>query len=186
MRAEPDLLRDRIATYDIAESGLGYLFAHSDSLEATTFGAMLESFARVEAIATCCSTAIIDAVAAGRFVVAYNVLGSYVASTPGAAVGVILPEDYTLILSRAMMIPKAAAHSAEAARLLDFLLSPGAQAGLERAGLLMARDPAETGLLPSARRLIPLSPPLLVALDRNRRAELFALWERAFRGEFTP
>ena len=63
MRNRPDLLQRRIATYDIAASGLGYLFAHADSLEATTFGAMLEGFARVQAVATCCSSEIIDAVA---------------------------------------------------------------------------------------------------------------------------
>ena len=136
MRAEPDLYRGKIATYDIAASGLGYLFAYSDSLEATTFGALLESFARVEAVATCCSAEIIAGVAEGRFLIAYNVLGSYAANASAPEVGTILPEDYTLVLSRAYMIPRNARQKAAAAGLLDFLLGGEAQGLLTKAGLV--------------------------------------------------
>ena len=57
----------RVATYDIEESGLGYLFAFADSQQATTFGSLIEAFARSGAIATCCSAEIIDGVAEGRY-----------------------------------------------------------------------------------------------------------------------
>ena len=67
----------RVATYDIEESGVGYLFAFADSQQATTFGSLIEAFGRSGAIATCCSAEIIDGVAEGRYLVAYNVLGSY-------------------------------------------------------------------------------------------------------------
>ncbi|MBP0482464.1 ABC transporter substrate-binding protein [Sagittula salina] len=183
MRSQPGRLRGRIATYDIEASGLGYLFAFSDSLEATTFGAMLEAFARVGAVATCCSAEIIRSVAEGRILIAYNVLGSYVAAAQEPDVGVILPEDYTLILSRSLMIPKGAAQPAAAGRLLEFLLGPQAQAMLMDIGLVMRVGPEETALLPSARRVIALSPAQLVALDAHRRARLIALHADAFRAE---
>ena len=67
----------RVATYDIKDSGVGYLFAFADSQAATTFGGLIEAFGRSGAVATCCSAEIIDAVASGRFLAAYNVLGSY-------------------------------------------------------------------------------------------------------------
>ncbi|WP_353471730.1 extracellular solute-binding protein [Salipiger sp. H15] len=180
MRRKPELLRSRIATYDIEDSGLGYLFAHADSLEATTFGAMLEAFSRVGAIATCCSLAIIDGVSEGRYYIAYNVLGSYAAARAADNVGIILPEDYTLMMSRAYMIPRDAPHPEAAERLLDFLLSAEAQEMLRDLGLIAATDPAETSLLPSARRLIALAPPLLLALDRSTRDRLLRLWDEAF------
>lgn len=186
MRARPQMLRGRIATYDIAASGLGYLFAHADSLEATTFGSMLEGFARISAVATCCSSEIIEEVVDGRFLLAYNVLGSYVESRNDPNVGVILPEDYTLVLSRGYMIPRSAANPGGAAQLLDFLLSDEAQAILTDIGLVMPQDPSETGLLPSARRFIGLSPALLVALDRNRRDRLLSLWANAFLRDTLP
>ncbi|KIC28260.1 ABC transporter substrate-binding protein [Leisingera sp. ANG-M6] len=180
LRAKPGLYRGRIATYDIAASGLGYLFAYSDSLEATTFGALLEGFARVDAVATCCSAEIIAGVAEGRFLIAYNVLGSYVANASAPEVGTILPEDYTLVLSRAYMIPAEARQIAAAADLLDFLLSPEAQELLAEAGLVTEIAAADSGLAPSARRSIPLAPSLLVALDPNRRALLLKFWSDTF------
>ena len=180
MRTQPGLLRGRVATYDIAASGLGYLFAYGDSLEATTFGSLIEGFARIDAVATCCSAEIIRDVAQGRFLIAYNVLGSYVANANAPGVGVILPEDYTLVLSRAFMIPRQARNTDAATEFLDFLLSPQAQSLLEASGLVARMDASETGLVPSARRFIALSPALLVARDQNRRAELFKLWNDAF------
>ncbi|WP_170349513.1 MULTISPECIES: ABC transporter substrate-binding protein [Ruegeria] len=183
MRTQPDLLRGRVATYDIAASGLGYLFAYGDSLEATTFGSLIEGFARIDAVATCCSAEIIRDVAEGRFLIAYNVLGSYVANADAPGVGVILPEDYTLVLSRAFMIPAQAENKDAATGFLDFLLSPEAQTLLAASGLVAPMDAAETGLNPSARRFIALSPALLVARDQNRRAELFKLWNDAFNVE---
>lgn len=186
LRAEPDRYRGRIATYDIAESGLGFLFAYADSLEATTFGSMLEAFARVGAVATCCSAEIIGGVAEGRYLIAYNVLGSYVATAAGDEVGTILPEDYTLVLSRGYMIPKGADRAEASGRLLEFLLTPEAQAMLATAGLVADMAAPETGLAPSARRSIPLTPALLVALDRNRRAQLLTRWSDAFRRAQVP
>ena len=186
LRAEPDRYRGRIATYDIAESGLGFLFAYADSLEATTFGSMLEAFARVGAVATCCSAEIIGGVAEGRYLIAYNVLGSYVATAAGDEVGTILPEDYTLVLSRGYMIPKGADRAEASGRLLEFLLTPEAQGMLAAAGLVADMAAPETGLAPSARRSIPLTPALLVALDRNRRAQLLTRWSDAFRRAQVP
>lgn len=186
LRNDPDRFRRKIATYDIAESGLGYLFAFSDSLEATTFGALLESFARVDAVATCCSAEIIAGVAEGRYLVAYNVLGSYVTSAARPEVATILPEDYTLVLSRAYMIPRQARQKGAATGLLDFLLTAEARAMLDRVGLITTMEASETGLPLSARRSIALAPPLLVALDSNRRAQLLKLWKDTFAAGSVP
>lgn len=186
MRSAPQDLRGKIATYDIEESGLGYLFAYSDSLEATTFGAMLEGFARTDAVATCCSAEIIQAVADGTFLIAYNVLGSYVANAAPTGVGVVLPEDYTLFLTRGYMIPKQAQHPGLAGRFLDFLLSAPGQAILAQAGLIYAQEPDETALLPSARRSIRLAPPLLVALDQSKARQFTSLWRQAFAAKGAP
>lgn len=186
MRQKPDAYRGRIATYDIEESGLGYLYAFSDSLEATTFGALLEGFARTEAVATCCSAEIINSVAEGRFLIAYNVLGSYVQNGAAANVGVILPEDYTLFMSRAYLIPRGAANRVGAERLLDFMLSEAGQRIIRDKGLVFEDDPALGGLLPSARRFIALDPPLLVALDQQKVERFVLRWRNAFSAPVSP
>lgn len=179
MRRDDPRHRGRIATYDIEASGLGYLFAYADSLEASTFGALLEGFARAEAVATCCSAEIIQGVAEGRYLLAYNVLGSYVEANRRESVGVVRPRDYTLFLSRAYMIPKGGAP--EAALLLDFLLSPEGQQRLTESRLTgPGRDPDTSGLPESAERPIPISPELLVARDAQKRGRFIARWRDTF------
>jgi ABC-type Fe3+ transport system substrate-binding protein len=57
------------------------------------------------------------------------VLGSYAQARidAGAPLGIVQPEDYTLVMLRTAMIPRNAAHTAEARRFLDYLLSPRGQ-----------------------------------------------------------
>ncbi len=173
----------RVATYDIEASGIGYLLAFTNSQQATTFGSLIEAFARTGAVATCCSAEITDAVAEGRYLIAYNVLGSY-AMTRAAAdprIAVVAPEDYTLVLSRAAMIPKGAANPTAAGLFIDFMLSDAGRAALAEQ-FLIARDEAG-GLLEddaSFYRPIRLTPALLLGLDDQKRASFLARWRAAF------
>lgn len=170
----------KIATYDIEASGLGYLFAFADSLEASTFGALLEGFERAGAVATCCSAEIIDGVARGEYLMAYNVLGSYVEDRHLPDVAVVWPGDYTLFLSRGYMIPQGAARAEAAAVLLDFLLSAEGQAVLSRSGLVARDEPADAGRHDSALRPIRIGPTLLVARDRQKVAGFIRRWRETF------
>lgn len=180
MRRPNSIYQGKIATYDIEASGLGYLFAFMDSLEATTFGALLEGFSRTQAIATCCSSEIIKGVAEGKYLIAYNVLGSYVDELSSEKIGVILPEDYTFFLSRAFMIPKNARYKDQAATLLDFMLSAKGQEILRQSNLVFREDSDLVRLPESAERTIAIEPTLLVASDQHQRARFMALWGSAF------
>jgi ABC-type Fe3+ transport system substrate-binding protein len=174
----------RVATYDIEESGLGYLFAFADSQAATTFGSLIEAFARSGAVATCCSAEIIDGVAEGRYLIAYNVLGSYAldraAEDPSLAV--VAPQDYTLVLRRAAMIPKGAPDPTAAGLLIDFMLSDAGRAALASTRLLFPFAAAGADLPDenSLYRPIPLSPTLLLGLDQQKRASVLARWRATF------
>jgi ABC-type Fe3+ transport system substrate-binding protein len=152
----------RVATYDVEASGLGYLFAFVDSLEATTFGALLEGFGRSGAIAT------------------YNVLGSYADSAAAPDVARVWPADYTLVLSRGYMIPRAAAHPVAAAALLDFLLSTQGQAILAASGLVAEGGAAQAGAHDTSARPIRIAPALLVARDQQKRAQFIRRWRETF------
>ncbi|KJZ17988.1 ABC transporter substrate-binding protein [Loktanella sp. S4079] len=180
MRRAETPYRGKIATYDVEASGLGFLFAFMDSLEATTFGGLLEGFARTNSVATCCSAEIIDGVASGEYLIAYNVLGSYVSSVPRENIGVIHPDDYTLLLSRAYMIPKTARNKDGAEVLLDFLLSDAGQNILAAGNLVQRPDSDETALSESAQRPIAIDPKLLVAMDRHRRTRFVGQWRSTF------
>lgn len=168
----------RIATYDIDASGLGYLFAFVDSEQATTFGSLMEAFGQSGAIATCCSAELIDGVANGLYLMAYNVLGSYALERAARddRLGVVLPRDYTLMLSRAAMIPARASNPPLAGALLDFLLSEPGRAALSEAFLIYPDTQSDTFVA----RPIPLSPVLLVGLDRAKREQFLDLWHLSF------
>lgn len=178
----------RVATYDIEASGLGYLFAFADAQQATTFGSLLEAFGRSGAVATCCSAEIIDGVAEGKWLIAYNVLGSYALAhaVTDRRIGVIAPHDYTLVLSRAAMIPKGSRQPELAGSLIDFLLGDDGRRALAASRLFASfGDPdgsdfelteaAETSLRP-----IALSPTLLVGLDQHKRARFLDRWRASF------
>lgn len=190
LRPENSRYAGRVATYDIQASGLGYLFAFMDSQEATTFGGLLESFGRTGAIATCCSAEIISGVARGRYLVAYNVLGSYALARAEEddRIGVVAPDDYTLVLSRGALIPKTAENRELAATFLDFLLSERGEIARDESLLNVPfGSNSERGLeLPggveSALRPIALTPALLPALDKHKRALFIARWRETFPG----
>jgi len=170
----------KVATYDIEGSGVGYLFAFLDSQEATTFGSLIEAFGRTGTVATCCTAEIVEGVARGRYLLAYNVLGSYAlaraAENPDLAV--VLPRDYTLVLSRAMSIPKDAPNPVAAGLLIDFLLSERGRTAMERTHLTV--DPQALSDSEATLRPIPLSPVLLVGLDSQKRAQFLSLWRSTF------
>ncbi|WP_127902757.1 ABC transporter substrate-binding protein [Solirhodobacter olei] len=189
LRPEHSRYAGRVATYDIEASGLGYLFAFADSEQATTFGQLIEAFGRTRAVATCCSAEIIDGVISGRYLIAYNVLGSYALerAAHNPELVVVAPEDYTLMLSRAALIPSRAKDPAGAGRLVDFLLSPAGRRALSATHLIVSPSEiyatqagGDGGTGTSLLRPIPLSPVLLVGLDRQRRAQFIALWRKTF------
>lgn len=182
LRPEVGRYTGKIATYDIEASGLGFLFAFMDSQEATTFGALMEAFARSGAVATCCSAEIIAGVAQGEYLIAYNVLGSYAeaAAQQNPNLGIIAPGDYTLVLSRAAILPGPQANPVAGA-FLDFILSIEGQVALAKGRLIGGGMPGTEDEKTSAGRLIPLNPTLLVVLDKMKARRFIARWRDTFR-----
>ncbi|WP_163847394.1 ABC transporter substrate-binding protein [Pseudooceanicola aestuarii] len=180
LRREDGAYDGKVATYDIETSGLGFLFAFMDSQEASTFGALMEAFARSGAVATCCSAEIIDGVARGEYLLAYNVLGSYAAEQAAAdpRLGILTPRDYVLTLARAAILPGPTAR-ADAGALLDFMLSPAGRRALAASNLIIA--PSDPDATRRGRRVaIPLGPTLLVAMDQARSQRFIARWRQSF------
>jgi ABC-type Fe3+ transport system substrate-binding protein len=188
LRPEGTRFAGKVATYDIEASGLGYLFAFADAQQATTFGSLLEAFGRSGAVATCCSAEILDGVADGRWLIAYNVLGSYALARAARdrRIAVVAPHDYTLILARAAMIPTGAREPAMAGAFIDFMLSGDGQRALAASRLVVSFGEAEGADLDfsdaaeSTLRPIPLSPALLVGLDQQKRALFLGRWRASF------
>jgi iron(III) transport system substrate-binding protein len=194
-----ELLRDRheaytwrIGTYDIAQSGIGYLFAALDSRQSGIYGRLIEAFGRSGAVLKCCTGDILDEIEAGRVKIGYNLLGSYAyrRMKDGAPIGIVLPRDYVLVLARAAMLPREAINPALGAQFLDFLLSDAGQTIVaEKSFFFAIGHPMPPGVdapandyAASVFRPISAGPGLIAILDQARRRRVLEEWSAAFSG----
>ena len=187
----PNHRRYRLATYDPRGSGLGYLL-HTQDLEANpvAFWNLIRVLGRTGVILEPATTDMLDHIASGRAALGYNVLGSYAlnraASNPN--IGIVLPSDYTLILSRIAFINKQAPNPQAARLWLDYLLSRRGQAVLNRTGLFSVRDDVSSSdhsaadvrrQLGTAYRPIVISTGQLTYLDKMKRELFLSRWDAA-------
>ncbi|PWV97481.1 iron(III) transport system substrate-binding protein [Hoeflea marina] len=187
MMRQTGRLDGRIATYDIEQSGVGYLFAFQDAAEASTWGRLMEGFGRNNVRTFCCSGDVIDLVASGEALIGYNVLGSYALARAlkDPRIGVVLPSDYTLVLARAGFVPKPARDPLAARAFLELLLSADGRAILNGDTRLLTSLSGPSALAAinegedTAFRPIPLSPALLVSLDRAKRSRFLSQWRKS-------
>ena len=188
IETETERFRGKIATYDIALSGVGYLLAAQDQTISSTFWRLANAFGRVNARFSGSSPAILNGVADGSLALGYNVLGSYAFArqAEGAPIEIVVPDDYVLVLTRSMLIPRDAPNAELAKGFVDFALSPAGQAvaaGPTALGALMPGSAGEwTSETIAARgrgviQPIPLGPGLLVALDTLRRQRFLDTWQ---------
>jgi two-component system, OmpR family, sensor histidine kinase TctE len=76
-KPRPERFLGRVATYDIARSGVGYLLASQDQQISSQFWRLAAALGRVEAVLSDSSPEILERVASGELAIGYNVLGSY-------------------------------------------------------------------------------------------------------------
>ena len=140
------------------------------------------------------SAAMIDKVASGEALIAYNVLGSYARARArdNPDLGITIPRDYCLVMSRIAVITRTARNPRAAGWFIDFLLSrPGQQLIANAASLYSLRNDIQGAATAARLRqeaqgpLIPihLGPGLLVYLDKLKRQDFLARWRRAMARE---
>jgi iron(III) transport system substrate-binding protein len=195
LRRNPQTFQGRVGTYDIARSGIGYLFGFYDALQSNSFGRLLEAFGRAEARLYCCTGELLKAIEEGSVLIGYNLLGSYAYGRykAGAPIGIVMPGDYTLVLARAAFLPKRSANPESGKLFLDYLLSVRGQAVAAREAFYFVQsEPPPDGVLAPGRaseagvyRQIPIGPELLAVTDRHKRSKLLAEWRKSF-GDAPP
>ena len=133
------------------------------------------------------SAQILDAIERGDVLIGYNVLGSYARARQrtSAPIGIVLPQDYTLVMSRVVTIPKAAPNPELGTLFLDYLLSERGQgvvsgaAGLQAilsTGGTQAEELWPLRDVPGPVNTITLGPALLVFLDPLKKRHFLADW----------
>jgi iron(III) transport system substrate-binding protein len=192
LRSDTPRFRGRVATYDIERAGIGFLMAAHDAMATPRFWEMVGALGACQASLHAGTMSMLEGVAAGRTLLAHNVLGTYAEAfarrTP--EIGIVYPGDYTLVLSRVAFIARQAPNPQGARLWLDHLLSPRGQRLLaDTGGLFSVRRDASARprsavavgqQLGAAARPIALGPALLAHLDRSNQAALVKRWRREF------
>ena len=131
----------------------------------------------------------------GRLALGYNLLGSYAAewARQHPDVGLILPRDFTVVVSRVGLVPQAARAPDLGTAFLAYMMSPGGQRllsetlRLSAVSLEVAGQTSPAGGMQHLAGLrlkpVPVSPGLLAYLDQATRAKLLARWNRAIHGK---
>ena len=172
LRETPEHFRGRVGTYDVRQSGLGYLFATQDARTSETFWRLMEVMGNLDARLYCCSSDMIEDVAAGRLFVAYNVLGSYAEAREDVskAIEIIVPSDFQTVMMRTALVSSDARHPESARAFLLHLLNAAQVTALP---MLDPERPARE------QSTIELEPALLTYLDRLKEQRFIAAWEEA-------
>ena len=191
----PKQARGRIGTYDITRSGVGYLFMARDQELYPRIWIVVQAMGRAGVQQFATSGELLERIADGRLALGYNLLGSYAAewARKHPDVGLILPRDFTVVVSRVGLVPTAARAPEQGTDFLAFLMSPEGQSllsetlRLSAVSLEVAGQTSPAGGMQDLAGLrlkpVPVSPGLLAYLDQATRAKLLARWNRAIRGE---
>ena len=193
LRSQPVRYTSRVGTYDPAASGVGYLFATQDAEQSPDFWELVNAFGFSDVKLHTTTADILDRIASGEYLLGYNVLGSYaqVRAEQDLHLGMVLLQDYTLVMSRLALIPHNAPHPELAQAFLDFLLSTEGQTVIATRTGLTAIHP-DVGGPRTAQQLqaeasdslrpIRIGPGLLVYLDQLKREKFLGRWQRVLRG----
>jgi iron(III) transport system substrate-binding protein len=130
----------------------------------------------------------LEKVSSGEHLLGYNVLGSYalVRAKKDPGLGVVLPRDYTLVLSRVMFIGKKAQHPNAARLWVDYVLSKRGQKLIgSDVELFAIRDDIDAEYtaakldkqLAGAVKPIPVDAGITEYLDPKKRLDFLGQWK---------
>jgi iron(III) transport system substrate-binding protein len=180
--------KGKVTTFDIAKSGVGFMFAVADSKQMADLPGFLRALGGVKVEPSAGTGVMLSKINSGEYLLGYHLMGAYAmarAKKDLPNLGVVLPKDYTLVLSRVMFISKRARHPNAARLWADYLLSRRGQKVLGDAlELFTIRSDVDAQYTAAAlmrqlgksARPIPLSPEVADYLDEAKHAAFIAHW----------
>lgn len=188
-----DAFRGKVTTYNMETTGSAYLTAVLDSRRWPKYWDLVDAMGRAGARFYQSAGAMVELVAAGQYAFAYNVPYPYAQfrEMTDPNVGHVFPSDYTLSLSRLVLISKRSPHPNAAKLFVDYLLSRQGQQLLADRGALVAIRPDVTGVNSIAevsRQAGPnlaqakIDPSLVDGLRPRARLEFLRKWKSGAHG----
>ena len=176
LRQHPEVFRGRVGTYDVRQSGLGYLFATQDTRASEIYWRLTEVMGGLDAQLYCCSSDMIDAVKSGELLIAYNVLGSYAINREDRdEFAIILPSDFTTVMLRTALIPSNAPSAELSRQLIDHLMKKSHMPDV----MPLTNPELDLSHVEPSLNRIRIGPGLLVFLDQLKKRSFLSEWESA-------
>jgi len=185
-------LKGKVTTYDIEKSGVGFLLITQDSRYNPQFWEMVKALGAVGPRVQSSAGTMMERISSGENLVGFNIFNSYAAlrAKKDPSIGIVLPKDYALVMSRVTFISKTAKNPNAAKLWLDYVLSRRGQtiiANQSELGSIRADVEGEmtvagyTKLLGTTAKPIPVSTDLLAFLDQTKRLEFLKQWQAAMK-----
>tara|TARA_B110000261_G_scaffold120045_1_gene133871 strand:- start:172 stop:1170 length:999 start_codon:yes stop_codon:yes gene_type:complete len=175
LRSRSKFFQNKLGTYDVRKSGLGYLFATQDARTSETYWRLMEVMGGLGTQLYCCSGDMIDDLISGKIAVAYNVLSSYAGARKKVSdeIEIILPADFPTTMMRTAMVSKLAPNVENAKNFMLHLLKTQLKLADKNNYTLPPL------LLKPGQQTIILEPALMTYLDKLKRQTFIKEWERA-------
>jgi iron(III) transport system substrate-binding protein len=185
-------LKGKVTTYDIEKSGVGFLLITQDSKYNPQFWDMVKALGVVGPRVQSSAGTMMERISSGENLLGFNIFNSYAAlrAKKDPSIGIVLPKDYALVMSRVMFMSKTAKNPNAAKLWLDYILSKRGQTiignqselGSIRAdveGEMTAAGYAK--ILGTAAKPIPVNAELLGYLDQTKRLDFIKQWQAAMK-----
>lgn len=190
LKTKTDQFKGKVTTYDIEKSGVGFMFITQDSAVDPHFWDLAKAMGETGLRVQSSTGTMLERISSGENVIGYNMIGSYAnaRAKKDQSIGVVMPKDYTLVLSRVMFIAKTASHPNASKLWLDYILSKRGQTAIaEKAQLYAVRGDVDvensaahlTKELGDAIKPLPVSPQLTEYLDQKKRLNFLSKWKEA-------
>ena len=195
MIAQTEKFKGKVNTYDPEKSGVGFMLVTQDKqVSAAGFNDLQKALGAVQAKVQASTGTMMERIASGENLIGYNLNAAYALTRAqkDPSIGIVLPKDYTLVISRVMFIAKKAKNPNAAKLWLDFVLSKkGQEIIANKADLYAIRpdvegDTTASGLkkqLGDALRPVAINTGLLTYLDQAKRLEFLKQWNSTVKGK---
>ncbi|MES2024135.1 MAG: ABC transporter substrate-binding protein [Pseudomonadota bacterium] len=190
LTTKADKFRNKVTSYDIEKSGVGFLFITEDAQTNPQFWNLAKSFGDVALRVQSSTGTMLERISSGENLIGYNVIGSYAQSRAAKdpSIGVVFTKDYNLVLSRVVFINKSARNMNASKLWIDYLLSKRGQTIIANESQLYSLRSDVTGTstlaalttqLGTALKPIAITPSLLQYLDQTKRLAFLKQWKEA-------
>ena len=189
LAANTEKYKGKVTTYDIEKSGVGFMFVVQDYKDFPQMDALVKEFGATSYKVYSSTGNMLEKTSSGEHLIGYNVLGSYALARakkdPG--LGVVMPKDYTLVLSRVIFIGKGARQPNAAKVWVDYVLSKRGQKIIgDVCELYSMRDDVEGQYTAAALKKeygsnlkpIPVSSEITQYLDPTKRLAFLNHWKQ--------